>query len=80
MCKETKSKRIPFDFTPETARVYKRTFYTDIVEDMRGLIKAIKKANKSRCKTTSKLGRAIFENMAWCAAKTADPDAPGIEE
>lgn len=66
-------------------RIYRFKFGRDLIKDMADLEKAYKKIMSCKEDATddqrqeaqfSVIDLTIFENVAWCMAKTADPEIP----
>lgn len=64
---------VMFKATGATPRHYRRLFHRDIFADMQSLTNTIA---KSRGKSLDNTSLEVFENIAYCMAKQADPEIP----
>lgn len=66
---------VKFRSSAALPHIYRRKFHRDIFVDMDTLLKGMKKTSNGETQLDID-SLEMFENLAWCLAKHADPNVP----
>lgn len=70
---------VPMESSGDIPRMYRNTFQKDIIVSM-GQFEQFLKKNGGNISMLELDQVEMFENLAWCFAKHADPEVPAIDE